>query len=131
MIQEKWVIYTANDTEFVFDIHQVSCIESQLHKEGQPYRTIYYRNNKPVNYSVDQGYKIMSPMEEAAIIESIQPSEQRQCANCGEPLHGNNTYFRAGNNGSTYCNKDCAYEAYNGFYSKKQVDQTLVKIEKR
>jgi hypothetical protein len=31
------------------------------------------------------------------------------CANCGEPIKGD--YYRAGNNSTTFCSKQCAYDA--------------------
>ncbi|WP_112181645.1 hypothetical protein [Paraliobacillus zengyii] len=71
---EKWVIFTSNDTGFVFDMNQVSKIESELRKEGQAYRTIYYRDNKPIKYVDGKGYEVMTNEEVSAIINSVQPS---------------------------------------------------------
>ncbi|SEN86998.1 hypothetical protein SAMN04488134_102146 [Amphibacillus marinus] len=69
---EKWVIYSAGDTQFCFNIHVVSRLEQQLRNEGKSYRTIYYRNNEPVRYAAGLGYKVMSRKEEATIVASVQ-----------------------------------------------------------
>ncbi|WP_117170598.1 hypothetical protein [Paraliobacillus sediminis] len=74
MIQENWVVFTADDTRFVFDMNQVSKIERELRKEGMPYRTIYYRDNEPIKYVEGKGYEVMTNEEVSAIIISAQPS---------------------------------------------------------
>ncbi|WP_157515400.1 hypothetical protein [Luteimonas abyssi] len=128
-VNEKWVIYTVSDTQFLFDLHQVSRVENQLREEGQKYRTIYYRDNKPTKYVIGEGYQIMDREEVAAIIESVQPDQSLSCAHCGEYLTEHTIIYRAGNNGTEFCSKSCAYEAFEGLYNKQQVDRTLIKKE--
>ncbi|KSU86569.1 hypothetical protein AS180_17940 [Priestia veravalensis] len=48
------------------------------------------------------------------------------CANCGEAIHSIDRYYRAGKNGTLFCSEDCSYEAFEGFYSKQEVEKTLV-----
>lgn len=48
-----------------------------------------------------------------------------KCQNCGQEIHVNDKFFRAGKNGTVFCSKDCSYEAFEGFYSKKEIDKTL------
>ncbi len=70
---EKWIIFTKEETYFIFNIHQVSKLENQFRKQGVKYRTIYYLNNKPVTYEIGQGYQEMSSNEEMEIIRDVQP----------------------------------------------------------
>lgn len=70
---EKWVVFTKEETYFIFNIHQVSKLENQLRKQGVKYRTIFYLNNKPVTYEIGKGYKEMSTDEEMEIIRDVQP----------------------------------------------------------
>ncbi|WP_077705520.1 hypothetical protein [Virgibacillus dokdonensis] len=46
------------------------------------------------------------------------------CSNCGNGIL-QSRYYRAGKNGSVFCSKDCAHEAYEGFYSKQEVSKTM------
>ena len=48
-----------------------------------------------------------------------------KCQNCGHEIHVNNRFYRAGKNGTVFCSKDCCYEAFEGFYTKKDVDKTM------
>lgn len=48
-----------------------------------------------------------------------------RCANCGESIHLKERYYRAGLNGSIFCTEHCCYEAYEGFYTKQEVDKTI------
>lgn len=50
------------------------------------------------------------------------------CANCGNQITSN--HFRAGLNGTDFCSKECSYEAYKGFYSKREVNMQLEEIKK-
>lgn len=47
-----------------------------------------------------------------------------ECANCGQEIKVNDRYYRAGKNGTVYCSKECTYEAYEGFYSKNEIEKT-------
>ncbi|NWO14668.1 hypothetical protein [Virgibacillus sp.] len=47
------------------------------------------------------------------------------CANCGKAITLHSRYYRAGKNGTVFCSKDCIHEAYEGFYSKQEVDKTI------
>jgi len=47
------------------------------------------------------------------------------CSNCGNQIVINASYIRAGRNGTSYCSLECAYEAYEGYYTRKQVDETI------
>lgn len=131
MVREKWRIITNVEEHILFDLHQVSRFENQLRKEGQAYKTIYYRDNNPVRYVLGHGYEVLTKDEEAAVIDEVRPKELLQFANCEEDLSELKSFYRAGNNGTKYCSKQCAYEAYEGFYSREQVNSTLVNIEKR
>jgi hypothetical protein len=72
----KWVIFTQQETYFSRNIHQVSKIENSLRKQGIPYRTIYYMDNKPVTYEIGKGYQEMSREEELRIINEAERGEQ-------------------------------------------------------
>lgn len=48
-----------------------------------------------------------------------------QCQNCGRVLDSKNIFFRAGKNGTPFCSKSCIYEAFEGYYSKQEVDRTI------
>lgn len=47
------------------------------------------------------------------------------CQNCGHEIGQSENYYRAGNNRTVFCSKDCCYEAFEGFYSRKEVDRTM------
>lgn len=49
------------------------------------------------------------------------------CANCESSITG--YHYRAGMNGCTYCSKFCCYEAYEGFYTKQEVNKTVKEIK--
>ena len=51
-----------------------------------------------------------------------------KCSNCEQDIKMNGIYYRAGKNNTAYCSKDCSYEAYAGFYSKRKVDQTMKQV---
>jgi len=68
----KWAIFTQKETYFSRNIHQVSKIENSLRKQGIPYRTIYYMDNKPVTYEIGKGYQEMSRDEELRIINEAE-----------------------------------------------------------
>jgi len=48
------------------------------------------------------------------------------CQNCGKSIEVNNRYYRAGKNGTVFCKKLCIYEAYKGFYTKSEINKTIV-----
>ena len=48
-----------------------------------------------------------------------------KCQNCGQEIHVNGRFFRAGKNGTVFCSKDCSYEAFEGFYTKKEINKTM------
>ena len=48
-----------------------------------------------------------------------------ECQNCGHEIHVNDRFQRAGKNGTVFCSRDCAYEAYEGYYTKKQINKTM------
>jgi len=78
----KWVIFTQQETYFSRNIHQVSKIENSLRKQGIPYRTIYYMDNKPVTYDIGKGYQIMSREEELRIINEAERGEYNGTSEC-------------------------------------------------
>lgn len=49
------------------------------------------------------------------------------CTNCSTPIKVNDTYYRAGKAGTVFHSKACCYEAYEGFYGKKEVEKTITK----
>lgn len=49
------------------------------------------------------------------------------CQNCGTEIEINNRYYRAGKNGTTFCSKECAYDAYEGYYTPEEVEKTLTR----
>ena len=79
---EKWAIYTQQETYFSRNIHQVSKIENSLRKQGIPYRTIYYMDNKPVTYEIGKGYQEMSTDEELRIINEAERGEKNGTSEC-------------------------------------------------
>jgi len=48
-----------------------------------------------------------------------------KCQNCGQEIHVNDRFFQAGKNGTVFCSKDCSYEAFDGFYAKKEINKTM------
>ena len=48
-----------------------------------------------------------------------------KCQNCGHEIRVNDRYYRAGKNGTVFCSKDCSYEAFEGFYAKKEINKTM------
>lgn len=54
--------------------------------------------------------------------------KDKHCQNCEKELKGE--YYHAGNNGTPFCSKECAYEAFDGFYKESEVEKTLVKRKK-
>ena len=50
------------------------------------------------------------------------------CSNCGNEIKINDRYYVAGKNGTIFCSKECAYEAYEGFYTKQEVDSTIKRL---
>lgn len=72
---EKWIIYTQQETYFTRNIHQVSKIENSLRKQGIYYRTIFYKDNRPVTYEIGIGYQEMSTDEELRIINEVERGE--------------------------------------------------------
>jgi len=79
---EKWVVFTQQETYFSLNIHQVSKIENNLRKQGIPYRTIYYMDNKPVTYDIGKGYQEMSRDEELRIINEAERGEYNGTSEC-------------------------------------------------
>ena len=51
-----------------------------------------------------------------------------ECSNCGKPIKLQDRYYRAGKNGTIFCSKACVYEAYEGFYSKQEIDSTIKRL---
>ena len=47
------------------------------------------------------------------------------CQNCGHEIRVNDRFYRAGKNGTVFCSKECAYEAYEFFYTKKYINKTM------
>ena len=47
------------------------------------------------------------------------------CQNCGNSIHLEETFYRAGLHGTVYCSTECCHEAYDGFYTKEEVDKTI------
>jgi hypothetical protein len=78
----KWVIFTQQETYFSRNIHQVSKIENSLRKQGIYYRTIFYKDNKPVTYEIGKGYQEMSTDEELRIINEAERGEQNGTSEC-------------------------------------------------
>ncbi len=48
-----------------------------------------------------------------------------KCSNCEKQIKVNGRYFRAGKAGTIFCSKDCSYQAYEGFYTKQEVEKTI------
>ena len=78
----KWVIFTQQETYFSRNIHQVSKIENSLRKQGIYYRTIFYKDNKPVTYEIGKGYQEMSTDEELRIINEAERGEKNGTSEC-------------------------------------------------
>lgn len=50
------------------------------------------------------------------------------CSNCGKEIKINDRYYVAGKNGTIFCSKECAYEAFEGYYTKQEVDSTIERL---
>jgi len=48
-----------------------------------------------------------------------------ECQNCANEIHVNDKFQRAGKNGTVFCSRDCAHEAFEGYYTKKQINKTM------
>ena len=48
-----------------------------------------------------------------------------ECQNCDHKIQVNDKFQRAGKNGTVFCSRDCAYEAYEGYYTKKHINKTM------
>lgn len=47
------------------------------------------------------------------------------CANCGNTIQHSTLFYRAGKNRTSFCSRNCSFEAYEGFYSKDEIRKTL------
>ena len=48
-----------------------------------------------------------------------------ECQNCANEIHVNDKFQRAGKNSTVFCSRDCAHEAFEGYYTKKQINKTM------
>lgn len=43
------------------------------------------------------------------------------CADCGNSIKNDQTYYRLNNSGSIFCTKNCVHQAYKGFYLNEHI----------
>ncbi|WP_289891451.1 hypothetical protein [Virgibacillus pantothenticus] len=68
-------------------------------------------------------YQVVVTDKKRGVIEMI-------CANCGENIQANQDYYRAGKSQTVFCSENCCYEAYEGYYSKKEITKTIERIKR-